>query len=295
MREAFSRFKTSTTLLRRIRSAPKLAAALVLLSSVATATFVFCVPSQNALHAQTLSTAQPSSPRVDSGPAEPTLTLSPQDKARIRAEEIFREEVRREIEANNPKQSPQDNAWSILNSSFALWFLSSVVVAGITAAFAKYQKNHSARMQKNEIQRRIQTEVSSRIAEGLIAMRLDLKRIDKGQAFWATSIYNEALSYLDNQVTDGTKILDFSSYSEYRFRKLRSLLFELTSVAEKSAHTQLSAIKERYAKLIELADVTSMGEDYSKSPDMSVTLDAVKKATEILESLQANALWQAQL
>lgn len=110
MREAFSRFKTSTTLLRRTRSAPKLATALVLLSSVATATFVFCVPSQNVLHAQTLSTAQPSSPRVDSGPAEPTLTLSPQDKARIRVEEIFREEVRREIEANNPKQSPQDNA-----------------------------------------------------------------------------------------------------------------------------------------------------------------------------------------
>ncbi|MFY9856225.1 MAG: hypothetical protein WAK26_20340, partial [Terracidiphilus sp.] len=79
-----------------------------------------------------------------------------------------------------------------------------------------------------------------------------------------------------------------------RFRKLRSLIFELAAVSEKSASTQLSATREGYTKLIDLVDTTPMGEDYSKSPDMSATLDAVKKAIEILEGLQANSLWQTQ-
>ena len=288
---AFSRLNISATRPRWSNSVQNLVAVLIWPSIVILATFGLCGPPQNTLHAQPLTTssAPASSQQRDADPANPPLTLSAQDKARIRAEEIFRDEVRRQIEADKGKNSAQDNLWSILNSSFAVWFLSSVVVAGITAAFARYQKIHSARIQKNDIQRRLQTEIGSRIAEGCIAMRLDLKRIDKGQTFWATSIYNEALSYLDNQVKDDTNILDFSSYPEYRFRKLRSLLFELTSVAEKSSHTQLAATKEGYTKLIDLADTTAMGEDYSKSPDKSVSLDAVKKAIDILEGLQANS------
>ena len=69
----------------------------------------------------------------------------------------------------------------------------------------------------------------------------------------------------------------------------------MTAVVEKSVRPQLSATKEGYTKLTELLDTTPMSEDYSKSPDMSVTLDAVKKATEILEAIQANSLWRIQL
>ncbi len=288
---AFSRLKISAMLPDWSNSVQNPIAALILLSIVIVATFGLCGSPQNTLHAQPLSTnsAPASSQQGDASPANPPLTLSAQDKERIRAEEIFRDEVRRKIEADEAKKSPQDNLWSILNSSFAVWFLSSVVLAGITAAFAKYQKSHSARAQKSDIQRRLQTEISSRITEGLIAMRLDIKRIDNGQTYWASAIYNEALSYLENEVRDATRVLDFSIYPEYRFRKLRSLLFELTSVADKSAHAQLAATKDGYTKLIELSDTVAMGEDYSKSPDMSVTLGAVKKAIEILEGLQANS------
>ncbi len=292
-----SRLTASATLPRGTNSGQNLIAALILLSSVALANFAFCGSSQNALHAQPLGTssAPTSSEQGDSVLSRPPLTLSAQDKERIRAEEIFRDEVRRQIEADSAKKSAQDSLWSILNSSFALWFLSSVVVAGITATFARYQRDHSARAQKNDIQRRLQTEIGSRIAEGLIAMRLEIKRIDNGQTYWASDMYREALFYLDNEVRDNTKVLDFSIYPEYRFRKLRSLLFEMTAVAEKSVHPQLSATKEGYTKLIELLDTTPMSEDYSKSPDMSVTLDAVKKAIKILEGLQTNPLWQTQL
>lgn len=293
---AFSRLKAFAKPPAVVKSIQNLAAASILLAGAILANFALYDFPQNALHAQTVATnsVPASSQKVDAGLANPPLTLSDQDKAHIRAEEIFRDEVRRQIEADSAKKSAQDNLWSILNSSFAVWFLSSVVVAGITAAFAKYQKSHSARAQKNDIQRRLQTEIGSRIAEGLIAMRLEIKRIDNGQTYWASDMYREALFYLDNEVRDNTTVLDFSIYPEYRFRKLRSLIFELAAVSEKSASTQLSATREGYTKLIDLVDTTPMGEDYSKSPDMSATLDAVKKAIEILEGLQANSLWQTQ-
>lgn len=294
---AFSRLKISAMLPDWSNSVQNPIAALILLSIVIMATFGLCGSPQNTLHAQPLSTnsAPASSQQGDAGPANHPLTLSAQDKERIRAEEIFRDEVRRKIEADEAKKSPQDNLWSILNSSFAVWFLSSVVLAGITAAFAKYQKSHSARAQKSDIQRRLQTEISSRIAEGLIAMRLEIKRIDNGQTYWASDMYREAAFYLDNEVRDNTKVLDFSIYPEYRFRKLRSLLFEMTAVAEKSVRPQLIATKEGYTKLIELLDTTAMSEDGSKSPDMSITLDALKKTIEMLEGLQKNSLWQTQM
>src|SRR5882762_7285196 len=48
--------------------------------------------------------------------------LDDDEKARIRQEEIFRSEIRREIEASKPKKRLSARVWTCLNSSFALWF-----------------------------------------------------------------------------------------------------------------------------------------------------------------------------
>jgi hypothetical protein len=119
--------------------------------------------------------------------------LLEEEKNRIRAEEVFRQEVRREIETGMAKQSTGKQFWSVLNSSFALWFLSSVVIASLTTVVTMYQKSHSEQMQKTDIQRRLNMEISSRIAEGLVALHLDQKRIEGGKAFFASAISNEAL------------------------------------------------------------------------------------------------------
>ena len=221
--------------------------------------------------------------------------ISEDEKIRIRAEEIFREEVRQEMAVEKAAHSPGSRLWALANSSFVLWFLSSVVVGGLTAAVAMYQRSHATQAQKAEITRRLNTEISSRIAEGLVALHLDLKRIANGQVFFASGVYNEALSYLDNKVTDEARTLDFSIYPEYRWRSIRSLIFELSGVAEQSAVAALRDAKAAHTLLVELADEAALNEANSNGPDMSVSGGAVKKSTEILEHMQANSFWQAQL
>jgi hypothetical protein len=44
-----------------------------------------------------------------------------------------------------------------------------------------------------------------------------------------------------------------------------------------------------------MADEAALGENPSQPPDMNASLDAVKKSIEILEQLQANSFWHAQL
>jgi len=228
--------------------------------------------------------------------ANQTPMLSEEEKERIRAEEIFRDEVRREIEAGRPTPSSAQQLWSLLNSSFALWFLSSIVLGSLTAAIATYQKSHSAHVQRAELRRRLNTEISSRMAEGLIALRLDLKRIENGQVFFASAVYDEALSYLDNKVTSETTALDFSIYPEYRWRSYRSLIFELSGVADRLALSALREAKASHTRLIELTDETALEERSSKKPpDAHVSLSAVEKSIEILQRLQTNSFWQAQL
>lgn len=223
--------------------------------------------------------------------------LLEEEKNRIRTEEIFRQEVRREIEAEISKQSRGKKLWSVLNSSFALWFLSSIVIAGLTAVVTIHQKNHSEYMQKTDIKRRLNTEITSRIKEALEALHLDIKRIDGGNVYPASSIYNEALHYLDNNVTDGQKLFDFSIYPEYRSRRFRSLIFELSPIVEKSELPQLRQAEATYKQLEKLADQAAIQETSSMHlpSDKFVSLNAAKGSILILKQLQTNDFWQAQL
>jgi hypothetical protein len=55
-----------------------------------------------------------------------SFDLPPSERERIRAEEIFREEVRRELEQQRPPKNLQSKVWNFVNTSFGIWLLSSV-------------------------------------------------------------------------------------------------------------------------------------------------------------------------
>jgi hypothetical protein len=185
--------------------------------------------------------------------------------------------------------------WTALNSPFALWFLSSVVIAGITTAFTLYKKNQNDRSEKAANARRLNTELGNRIAEGLVALGLDHKRIDNGKTYYQGSIYCEALTYLNNRVLDGKNVLDFSTYPDFRWRSFRSLIFELSAVAAPSEIPALRNANLTYEKLVDLADQASLAEDYSQPPNVDKTVSAIKESTAILEALQKYSPWKSQL
>jgi hypothetical protein len=68
------------------------------------------------------------------------VEINPDIQARIRAEEVFREEVRRGLIA---RQAPASKLWRILNSGFVLWLLGSVALG----LFTRWYADWSARAQ----------------------------------------------------------------------------------------------------------------------------------------------------
>ncbi|MFY9852759.1 MAG: hypothetical protein WAK26_02640 [Terracidiphilus sp.] len=221
--------------------------------------------------------------------------LREEEKDRIRAEEIFRHEVRQKIETEATRHSRGKRLWSLLNSSFALWFLSSVVLGGLTAAVTSYQRSNNERLRRAEVERRLNIEISSRIFDALDALRLEQIQIENGRKTLVLSVYMDAINYLDSRVTDDNKEYDFSVYPEYKQRKFRSLIFELSEVVDPSALPALRDAEANYRKLESLSEQENNQGNYDSKPfDKSASLDAVKKSNDILEQLQKSPRWSAQ-
>jgi hypothetical protein len=81
--------------------------------------------------------------------------LTPKQKAAIRAEEVFRAEIRNEIASAGRLQKPRRKLWEVLNSSLVIWFLTSVVVALISYLIS----NAALNRERDETQRRLKWEV----------------------------------------------------------------------------------------------------------------------------------------
>ncbi len=120
--------------------------------------------------------------------------LTDDERDHIRAEEIFRTEVRSQLEAATPKPPLPKRLWALVNSAIFLWFLSSIVLAGLTAAVATQQKNRDDQIRKEELRQRITTEVSGRISEAITGMRVNQMRIKDGRFFHERDVYNDAVS-----------------------------------------------------------------------------------------------------
>lgn len=90
-------------------------------------------------------------------------SLGIQLRDQIRAEEIFREEVRRELLLSNAKPSVAVRLWSHLNSAFILWLLSSVVLSFVTWSYAQYENEKTERQ-------RVQNEFRALLSEAATAI-----------------------------------------------------------------------------------------------------------------------------
>jgi hypothetical protein len=81
--------------------------------------------------------------------------LTPEQKAAIRAEEVFREEIRNEIASARRPQQLGRKLWDVLNSSLIIWFLTSIVVGVISWKISDAALNRERR----ETLRRLKWEV----------------------------------------------------------------------------------------------------------------------------------------
>jgi len=85
------------------------------------------------------------------------------DKERIREEESFRIEVRRLLAPPEKESKPANGLVKFLNSPFALWLLSSVLITGGTAFVTWYLNNRSLERERAQSIRKLTLEARYRI------------------------------------------------------------------------------------------------------------------------------------
>lgn len=88
--------------------------------------------------------------------------LSEADRARLTAEEVFRQEVRDSLK--EPK-TRGEKALEFFNSSLGILVLSTVVLGGLSAAGTKWWESHQRRVQDRETVRRLDVEIAFRLQQ----------------------------------------------------------------------------------------------------------------------------------
>jgi hypothetical protein len=218
--------------------------------------------------------------------------LTEVEKSRIRAEEIFRLNVIRELEAARPSLPPSKRLWLLLNSSFALWFLSSVVLAGLTGWLASYQSRRNEQIKKAEIVRQLDTEIGNRMYQALAGLHVDEQRIKQHPSFPPTAIYGNVVLYLDNSfINNPSNPRDFSIYPDYRKRSFRSLILELNSLVDPSVRPELKEVLAGYEEFADLASIeTKTGADTDQQAEF---VAVVAKSHDLLNSRLLKARWRS--
>ncbi|VAW67876.1 hypothetical protein MNBD_GAMMA09-183 [hydrothermal vent metagenome] len=134
--------------------------------------------------------------------------LSKEDKDRIRAEEIFRSEVQREIQAKQSKGGLPASLFRFFNSSLGIWFLSAVVLSSALYIYKDIQagraENAQVRLRINavdmELKERIQGfETILKTARTNNNLAAAIRRLDESE-----SIYSK---FLQDSFTDLLKEL----------------------------------------------------------------------------------------
>ena len=154
------------------------------------------------------------------------LELSEDVQRLLRAEEIFRAEVRRDLEKERGGGSDSTRFFERLNRPFTLWFLSSVILGLISFSYGMWTERRARSAENRAIVVKLDTEIDSRMRKS--AHRLAVAAAPVG--------VRESITMLDQ----GTGI-----YPEFENRSMESLLWSLQElvpgVVEKQSVEQARA------------------------------------------------------
>jgi hypothetical protein len=157
------------------------------------------------------------------------------EKERIRQEEIFRQEIRTELEK---KGVSGKGLWKFVNSAFGLWLLSSVVIAGFTFLYSAWDKNEQEKRSQRSERRRIETEVQARINQAR-----NLQSGASNEQFWV------ALLLLQQPMHHEFSI---ATMPEYEKSSLLALLYRLQDLVPQASRQKLSSAQQRARILSDL-------------------------------------------
>jgi hypothetical protein len=134
-------------------------------------------------------------------------------KERIKEEELYREEVRREIRARMPV-TPLQRLSTFVNSSFGMWLFTTVIAGGAVWVLTTWRDSQRADADRRLTIQHLDTEIATRLDR--LAIRLPLLQSRRQ--------FSEAIEALDQP---GSRIYGSAAYPEYAGWSLLALLRDL--------------------------------------------------------------------
>jgi len=163
--------------------------------------------------------------------------LAEPDKERIRAEEVFRQEVARSLKV---PLSRVQKLFTFLNSSLGLWLLSAVFLSGFSAAYSHWRDHREAQIQRERMTEKLLIEIDHRntAIDGIIDQ--------KSVTFTQHNFAKGALTGVNEVTGKLGEVRDFYPvFPEYEHRTLYALVTELAGYEpDKGDDTSLKACRE---------------------------------------------------
>lgn len=174
------------------------------------------------------------------------LHLSDEDKARLRAEEVFRHEIRSELEKARKQRSRGERLLAFLNAPVILWLLSTIVVGLITWQYTRWEERQTQQQQVQAEIRNLDLEIHGRLRRA--ADRLSSARDIVG--------IREAIRMLDE--ASGT-------FPEMGQRNMENLLVSLIWLMPEGEAAALETARTGYRELQEMAAAPEEAQDVKQT------------------------------
>ncbi len=161
--------------------------------------------------------------------------------------------------------------WTFLNSSLGVWFLSSIVLSGLSVAYTHLQSKRTEERQSRALQRKLDTEIGHRIFNTQTGLAVNRENVSRGANPGTTrGAYALVALYLNNQLQG----VDYSVFTEYRTRTFPSLLIELSTLVDPVDAVELKGAIETYTR-IAMASSDARGDRPDTPPQAIATIDEI--------------------
>ena len=186
--------------------------------------------------------------------------LTPEEIARIRQEEVLRAEIRKEL--TPPAQTNggrwRQKVWKFLNSTLGIWFLSTVVVAGLVHFYNSQQAAHQEReaerkeaaaesRRTQDVRERLNIEISFRLSSTITRLKAVSKKCADPPEDKCQRAIIEALDPLRKPADEENPPL----YPEYKSFSGLALIAELRRYADDGEQVNLTNILAKTSGFIE--------------------------------------------
>jgi hypothetical protein len=222
---------------------------------------------------------QPVSAFVFYHPERLIRMLTEDDKKRIREEEIYRQEVRREIEGEKPSPARSQRLWEVVNKPFVLWSLSTILVGLISWTYASYEAQNRDLSQRTAAVNKIDLEIRNRIGGSLKYLN-GLQQVR--QAIHPDDVFDGALQYLDKNKGEYA----VSLYPEYKDKGFQALVTDLKGLVgadeQQNFDKALKAYDELKNSRMETSNVNTTRSKPNATEELKVSAEAIKRANQLI-------------